>query len=316
MIDATDTLDQAYRAAQHSVLAVPHDPPGVLYTAGPDRLDLLDRMSTNQLESLQPGQLRQTIFTDPVGRTIDLVTVLHGAERTVLVGLPGRAERLRDWLQRHIFFQDQVTLEIPESGWSLWGLYGPQAREVAAELGYADAGSRQFTRVDGAYLWPVSAPTRGVLALFHTQELAQRLSQHGGDEAARRAYEALRIEAGVPAADREIRDDSIPLEVGLRQAIDFSKGCYVGQEIIARMDSRGQLAKQLVGLRFESEVEPETSLRRGDRAVGRVTSVTYSPSQGWIGLGSVRSAAAQEPSLRIGDTGLQAKLIELPGFAK
>lgn len=313
MIDATNTLERCYSAARRSALAVQHEPPGVLYGAGPDRLDLFDRMSTNQLESLLPGQLRQTVFTDPVGRTVDLVTVLHEAERTVMVGLPGRAEQLRDWLQRHIFFQDQVTLELPEFQWSLWGLYGPQARAVAAEHGYDEPGSDQFTRLEGAFMWPISAPIQGVLALSSTEEIPQHWSRYGGDEPALQAYEALRIEAGIPAAGREIREDSIPLEVGLRPAIDFSKGCYVGQEIIARMDSRGQLAKQLVGLRFDGEVEPGTPLRHGDRTVGQVTSVAYAPGKGWLGLASVRSAAAQEASLRLADTDQHAALVELTG---
>lgn len=312
MNETPEHRQQAYQAAHDSVLAVRHEPPGVLIAHGPDRLDLLHRMSTNELESLAPGAWRETVFTDPVGRTIDLVTVLQEAERSVLVGLPGRAERLRDWLQKHIFFQDQVTLELPEEPWSLWGIYGPQADQLAAELGGHSPAPEQHLRLEQTALWRIDRPIAGFLVLTRSQDVELRLDRHGGGPAARQAYEVIRIEAGMPAADREIREDSIPLEIGLRQAISFTKGCYVGQEIIARMDSRGRQAKQLVRLRFQAAVEPNAALRFGERAVGSVTSVAHSPRHGWIGIGSVRSEAAQQSSLEVAGSDQRAELVEPP----
>lgn len=312
----TRTIDDAYRAASEAVLAVRHDAPGVLLVRGADRLDLLHRMSTNGLESLAAGDQRQTVFTDPVGRTIDVVSVLQEADRAVLIGLPGRAGRLREWLQKHIFFQDQVTLEEPEHDWSLWGLYGPHAVEVLPELGAQRPTPEHFFGLDQAYVWPVAAPVGGYLVLTASAEVDQQLAKHDGGPVDRAAYEALRIEAGLPAPEREILQDSIPLEIGLRPAIDFSKGCYVGQEIIARMDSRGRLAKQLVGLRFSERVEPQSALQHDGRTVGTVTSVARSPSQGWIGIGSVRTTAIQQASLQVAGTDLLAEVVELAVAAR
>lgn len=289
---------------------VHHRPPGVLLAAGPDRLDLLHRMSTNELESLAVGSWRQSVFTDPVGRTIDLVSVLQEEQRAVLVGLPGRGDRLHGWLRRHIFFQDQVSLEQPEQPWSMWGLYGPEAGSLLGVLsGRAPAGE-QFSRFGSGYCWMAPSSIGGLLIAGPASDVDPRLKEYGGQPVDQQAYQVLRIEAGLPAADREILDDSIPLEIGLRPAISFTKGCYVGQEIIARMDSRGQLAKQLVRLRFDGPVEAGSMLELDGSAVGTVTSAAQSPASGWIGLGIVRSQAADEPELRVAGDGRRATLEE------
>lgn len=304
------TTEGAYRAAHESSLAVRHDSPGLLHALGDDRLDLLHRMSTNDLESLGAGGMRQTVFTDPVGRTIDVVTVLQGAERAALVGLPGRGGQLRDWLQRHIFFQDQVTLEPPEGEPALWGLYGPAADVIAGEWLDTLPEHGRFSPLDQGYLWPVGSPVHGLRLLNPPADVSARLEQLDAGAAGRQAYEALRIEAGLPAPDHEIRPDSIPLEVGLQAAISFSKGCYIGQEIIARMESRGRLAKQLVRLRFDGQVEPGVGLEFDGRAVGTVTSVVNSPDRGWIGLASLRSTAAGAHSFQLQGSSRTAELVD------
>lgn len=319
MVTGERTVDQAYQAALEAVLVVEHDQPGVLIVHGADRLGLLHRMSTNDVAEMRPFEARRTVFTDPVGRTIDLVTVLHAADRSVLVGSPGRAERLRDWLQKHIFFQDEVTLELPGEGWTLWGLYGPQADQLAVELATqaglptSDSGrlpaADEYAAGDATYAWRTGAPLNGCSVLTADDQVHQWLAKRGGQAVDRQAYEVLRIEAGLPAPDKEMLEDSIPLEIGLRPAIDFDKGCYVGQEIIARMDSRDQLAKQLMRLRLDGEASVGSALVLGDRTVGTITSVAHSPQHGWIGIGSVRSRAAQETELQVAGTELTAQVL-------
>lgn len=100
--------------------------------------------------------------------------------------------------------------------------------------------------------------------------------------------EILRIEAGLPGLESEIQADSIPLEVGLWEYISFSKGCYIGQEIIARMESRGKQARKLVGLRSANELFVGTPLTVEGKSIGAITSVALSPRLGWIGLASVK----------------------------
>lgn len=307
----THSVESAYRSAFESALIVQHDSPGLLHVRGEDRLDLLNRMSTNDLEHLPVSRERSTVFTDPVGRTIDVVTVLSLHEELLLLATAGRADVLRAWLERHIFFQDDVQLELPEEQWSLFGAYGP----LASESIRLDKPARgELTASHSSIVWPVSRPVAGYLILLRPGAETEPLTNHSEREGNALAYEILRIEAGQPKMGQDIFEDSIPLEVGLWDAVSFEKGCYVGQEIIARMESRGRLAKQLVGIRLKAEASAGAALSQGDRMVGSLTSVVHSPRLGWIGLGTVKTKALSEHdrALRIGENAVSGEWVDLP----
>ena len=300
--------EQAYESAFDSALIVHHNSPGVIELRGADRLDLLHRLSTNDLEEMPANSFRRTIFTDPVARMIDVVTVLALSEKVLLVTSTGRLQAIQDWLQRHIFFQDDVTVMVSEKPWSLHGAYGPEAAELApSEIPVADA----LIASDQGVIWPIDRPVSGYLFLMRPDHSDPDWGAH---PAAADAYEILRIEAGLPKIGVEIHDDSIPLEVGLWDDVSFEKGCYVGQEIIARMERRGKLAKQLVGVRLGSEANPGSTLKQSGKTVGTLTSVVQSPKLGWIGLASGRPAALRTEDGRVvvGETENDAFLVELP----
>ena len=303
-----EALEHAYQAALDSVLIVQHSAPGVIELHGTDRVDLLHRLSTNDLEGMPPDRVRKTVFTDPVGRTIDVVTVLTQSEKLLLVTSSGRSKAIQDWLQRHIFFQDDVTLHVSEEEWSLYGAYGPMATDLMP-LSVPATGA--LIASDQGIIWPIDRPVAGFQRLSGPDQMVEDwvVSPGAGD-----AFEILRIEAGLPKMGAEIQEDSIPLEVGLWDAVSFEKGCYVGQEIIARMESRGKLAKQLVGIRLESHAEPGSTLKQGGQTVGTLTSVARSPRLGWIGLASGRPSAfdIEDGRVGIGETGEVAVLVELP----
>jgi aminomethyltransferase len=134
------------------------------------------------------------------------------------------------------------------------------------------------------------------------------------DSSSADAFEILRVEAGLPKMGAEIREDSIPLEVGLWDEVSFVKGCFVGQEIIARMESRGKLAKQLVGIRLDSQAQPGSTLKQGGQTIGTLTSVVESPRLGWIGLASGRPSALEieDGRVEIDGTDQSGSIIELP----
>jgi len=128
-------------------------------------------------------------------------------------------------------------------------------------------------------------------------------------------YQVLRVEAGQPEFGRELGDEYIPLEANLWNDVSFKKGCYTGQEIIARMESRQKLAKRLVRLRFDEPATLPASLWVDDHEVGVVTSVAHSPRLGWIGLGYLKStggADAQVVQFRSADRTLPAAVSALP----
>jgi len=305
-----------YAQADSAVLIVRHPDPGVLQVSGEDRLDLLNRMSTNQLLHLTPGTSATTVFTTPIGRIVEVARVLSQPEQAVLLTAPGRAEPLRAWLQRHIFFQDKVTLAELTGPWSHWGLYGPQALEVARafapKLPALEPGAH--AELPGGVAWSVLQPRPGFEFALQGEATQRAAADWPTGAAEQQAFEALRIEAGLPTAGREITQEAIPLEVGLWEAVSFNKGCYIGQEIIARMESRGRQARQLVGVRLEQPAEPGAPLRQGNSLQGSLTSVAESPRLGWIGLAVVKPAALAEAGGRVGvgEGGASGQLVELP----
>ncbi len=301
-------IEHAYQSAYESALIVQHDTPGVIELRGADRVDLLHRLSTNDLEGMPVNRVLRTVFTDPVGRTIDVVTVLTLPDLLLLVSSGGSSQIVQDWLQRHIFFQDDVTVHVSEGEWSLYGAYGPRA---ANSVPPAIPTAGTLTAGDYGVIWPIDRPVAGFLRLVRPD---QTVEDWVAGASAAEAFEILRIEAGLAMMGVEIQEDSIPLEVGLWDIVSFKKGCYVGQEIIARMESRGKLAKQLVGVRLESQAAPGSILRQGDRTVGTLTSIVQSPRLGWIGLASGRPSAlaTDDGRVKVGENGETAFMVELP----
>ena len=128
------TIEKAYETAHESALIVQHDTPGVIELRGADRVDLLHRLSTNDLENMPANRVIRTVFTDPVGRTIDVVTVLTLPDELLIVTSSGRSKILQDWLRQHIFFQDEVTVHISVEEGSLYGAYVPRLPTLCRRL--------------------------------------------------------------------------------------------------------------------------------------------------------------------------------------
>jgi len=300
--------EEEIRAARQAVTVMDRSPMGRLRIAGRDRLDFLQRMSTNDMSQLAPGQGCVTVLTTAIGRIVDRLTVYAEAETLLALTSEGQAELVRRWLGRHIFFMDQVTLADETETTGLLALYGPRAGElVQAALG-ADATDLprhawRRTPWNEAEVTVAAADALGAGGAFHLIAPAEvvpglwaRLLDAGASLGVRpmgeEAYEALRIAAGQPRFGRELSEEYIPLEAGLWDAVSFSKGCYIGQEIIARMESRGKQARQLVGLRLAA-LPPtgEVILQAGGQRIGRLTSAAHLP-EGVVGLGYVRTAYA------------------------
>jgi aminomethyltransferase len=313
-----ESLETAYNAALESCLVVEHEPPGVLAARGSSTLDLLHRMSTNDMLGLAVGEVRATVLTTAIGRIVDVVQVLRREEDFLLVTSPGMAARVREWLARYIFFNDDVVLSQPIAGYRVWGLYGPAAAAEAADfIGAAAPTESTAASMGESYLWARGATLPGFhfLAGSDWQARAEdRWGSRGQGTPYAQAFEAHRIERGDPAPGHEINDDVIPLEVGLSSLVSFDKGCYIGQEVIARMESRSRIARLLAGLRLEAEVAAPQEILLDGSPIGQLTSNATSPRWGPIGLGLVRSAALESAprSVRLAPSGVEARLQLLP----
>ncbi len=307
--------DAGYRAAHEAAVLVDHGARGLLKLTGKTRLDLLHRMSTQAVKDLRPGEGAATVLTTDIGRIIDRVVLYAGIDHTWLLAGDGHADALARYLRRNIFFNDDVQVHDLSAQMAIFGVYGPQAREYMAALGldegkelplhhWASPGPRaptaahSFHRADplGGDGYIILTPSDTVGSLLDALAVGPSLSAI--DEA---TYDYLRIEAGQPRFGRELTLDYIPLEAGLWDDVSFHKGCYTGQEIIARMESRGKLAKRLARLRPASPVAAGAEITAAGRPVGAITSAADGPA-GPLALGYVRTAALEEGwELKAGD---------------
>lgn len=304
-----------------------HADRGLIRVRGRDRVSFLNGQLSNDIQALSPPDYCYSFVLTPQGR---IVADLHVIARDEELWLETASERVAPVLARldRYLVADDVTLEDGSERWVRFGLEGPGARRILeAALG---RGLQQ-----DAVGWEV--PPYWIAAFGWTGELAyqffappeaaseldERVRAAGAGEGMAllepAALEVARIEAGVPATGREIDEQVLPAETGLlSRAVSFSKGCYTGQEVVARMDSRGRVSHRLVGLRFDGEdAEPGARLLSDGRTVGDVSSVARSPRHGVIGLAYVRAAFA-EPGTELGVSGPDgvARVVALPFAAR
>jgi folate-binding protein YgfZ len=318
LMQASDQIKRRYMTAKERALPVRHGDPGVIRMHGDDRMAFLQRMSTNDLGSLNPGRWDTSVLTNALARIIDHVSVIPRQDDLLLITSPGRGRIVQEWLQGFIFFQDDVRLEDESGHWSLWSVMGPEynltLREVINDAEELHAGDS--VEDGGVYLWGCERPLPGVQLLLPPERHHQAKARWAANEnfdLNGHIYEILRVEAGIPIFGREFSEDSTPLEVGLQDSISFQKGCYIGQEIIARMHSRGRIPRKLVGLALETETPSPSPVFFGTNKVGRATTIVQSPRTSWIALAVVKSTALEQGApLLVGDRRTPGRRVDLP----
>jgi folate-binding protein YgfZ len=316
-----------YQAGLNAAILLVRSHEGRLRLTGADRHTFLNRMSTNQLLEMAPGEGRVTVFTNATARILDRVLVYNGDDHLLLITEPGRGEALANFLQRQIFFNDQVTIENTTAQTAQLALHGINADAIMDTLapGITALNSLhgQTIKLNDATLFAArrkelsvqhwvlvmnQADAAVVYAAIMTAGQTQGLTPAGS-----LTYNALRIRAGYPAG-RDISSDYLPLEAGLWDAVSFSKGCYTGQEIIARMESRARIARTLVSLDLTHFTEAPASIFMHGKLVGEMTSSVQAPDGQVYALAIVKIAAAKPgTALTIGEQDISAVVASLPG---
>ena len=306
-----------YLAARDGAVVIQRSHEGRLQAVGRDRLDLLHRMSTNDLNGLPVGEARCTVLTTAIARMVDVLWVLNRGETVLCLTSAGRAAAVRKWLSGYIFYNDQVKFEDVSNGLGQLGIYGPRAGAVVEMLttGTKALVENRFVEREDLIVWH-SRPLAGagytlIAPLDRLPALWDQALAAGATPAGEEAFQLLRLAAGWPEVGHEITEDYIPLEANLWDAVNFAKGCYIGQEIIARMESRGRLARRLVGLKLETPVEEGTEVRVGEGIVGKVTSAGIIPEVGPVALGFLKTAVA-EPGTRVKVGEVGGGVVSLP----
>lgn len=311
-----------YHAALSGAVIMDRSHEARLEITGKDRLEVMHRISTNDLHNMRPGEGRATIFTNPNARILDRVTVYNFEDRAIVLGEPGRGTPLMQYLQRNIFFNDDARLTDLALTTRAFDLHG-----VNPKIEYGDPSmSQPYPTYYG--FWTNFSATVQMLrrkgisgarwtllaAVEQAENVWQHLSHNGCIPAGSLTYNVLRIRAGVPGAGRELSADYIPLEVGLWDEVSFTKGCYTGQEIIARMESRGRLASTLVRLHLSAMVAAPVDLFHEGHAAGQLTSSVTAPDGEIFALGVVKVKYLQAGTvLNVGQSGVTAAMGELLG---
>ena len=258
-----------------------------ILATGPDLLSLLHRLSTGDVDSLKAGEGRPTVVTSAKGRIVERLVAHHlGAEGVLLVAGPGSSDRLLSHLRRYTFAEDTGLTDVTPTTFA-FAIVGPRWPEAARAAGLPDLAPYAASRAtlagvpvtvarasgfdaDGVMvIGPIENAARAGAALVAAAETC------GGGGIGEDSLESWRILRGLPAAGHELTEEYNPLEAGLREAISFTKGCYVGQEVIARLNTYDKVSRKLIRLELPSASEPPAAgdaVVHGGREIGVVTS--------------------------------------------
>jgi folate-binding protein YgfZ len=309
-------LDRYERATTGAVVVWLQDWTTIRVT-GRDRAAFLHNMCTNDIRGLivEPqgelhfSQQTEAFLTDVKGKIVGHVVVFAEKEQLLLLTVPAQAERIIPHLERYIIRED-VQL-VDETAHYEWGL------EIGARaLGKLGANplALRATKPD-CLLAPCTQIWPGGLWLGYHRRLS---GERNADQAAidDPVWQALRIESGWPLFGVDFDESNLPQEVGRdAQAISFRKGCYLGQETIARIDALGHVNKRLATVRLEADAPAGAELVADGQAVGALSSVSWSPRLGaWLALAMVRRGH-NEPGAKLECQDRPAEVVTTPAVA-
>ena len=281
---------------------------------GSDRVRFLHNLCTNDIQSLQVGHGCEAFVTSIQARIMGHVLVFATKDSLVINTVPAQYEKLSAHLD-HFRIIDDIQFHDRTRDWNEVLLSGPRAQAVLRELSYwpeewsepslLEHQEIQIGTVNG---WLRKVEFTGcddyLLSSPERRPLVESLLKAGVNPVGTDAFEALRLEAGYALYGPDISEENFPQEIGRDEStISFSKGCYLGQETVARLDAYGHVNKHLVPLSIDGDARPEmsTPLFREDKEVGLLTSVAYSPEKGMVALGYVsRGNNEQNTRLRVG----------------
>ena len=316
-------IAEQYRLLKEAAGLLDRSDRGKLDVTGPDAYEFLQGQVTNEIESLEVGHGCYAALLNPKGHILsDLRVLARGPEELWLDLEPAALDvAIADLRMYKIGRRAEIADRTGER--SLLSLIGPTAGELARLAldhgGGADLPEDEDSFVEGGIAGAAVVVVRtdvghDVLAESqHVERVAEALVAQGaalvGDEAA----EIVRIESGRPRYGMDMTDENLPAEVGIvERAVNFTKGCYTGQEPVARMHYKGRPNRHLRGLALARPAEPGEAIFSSGKDVGRITSACVSPALGPIALSLVRREVAPGDSVTIGDQGLAAEVLELP----
>lgn len=308
------TIDQdGYLAATQRCALLDRSERGKLALAGGEAKTFLTGQVTNDVESLTPGIGQYATFLTPKGKMLGDLRILDLGEELWLDTERITLQPLFDLIHRaNIGFDAQLHKQTLERG--LLSAIGPRADSIVGIDLALEEHANASSEIDGVAITAVRTylGVDLICAAERTTQLIEALRKRGAEPISEAVYECLRIERGRPRYGYELDETTIPQEAGLNdRAVSFTKGCYVGQETVARLFYKGRPNRHLLGLFLSEPVEPGVELKTGERVVGTLGSTAISPNFGPIGLALLRREVEPDDSLTT-EEGVTARITELP----
>ena len=312
---ATDRTVADYRVLTEACGLLDRSERGKLALTGTGAKEFLEGQVTNAVEALSSGQGVYAAFLSPKGKMLGDLRVLDLGDELFLDTERSGLQELFNMIRRYrIGYDMDLHKRTVERG--LLSLIGPEARAVAGagDLPRAEHANAPG-EVDGTRVRLVAtdAGVDLICDAADTDALAAELRGRGAEDVDEAAAEVLRVEAGRPRYGVDLDDTVIPQEAGLNErAVSFTKGCYVGQETVARLHYRGKPNRHLRGLRPSAPAHHGDELRLGERVVGKVGTAVISPRHGPVALALVRREAQPGATVAVGSGDTTADVVELP----
>jgi folate-binding protein YgfZ len=312
--------DGGYQAAREGVALVHLEERGVLEATGPLRQKFLQGMLSNDVAALRAGQGCRAALLDVKGHVQSLMRVLVTSDALLLEMPQARLAQVEAILNHH---KVAAPVRFKARATAILGLLGPAARDVLQRAGATvpalAAEEHLAVEVAGQPAIAIAAgdfPAGGIalhVEAVAAAAVAAALVEAGAERLDRKALDALRIEEGRAWFGPDVTDLNLLHETGqVAEYASFSKGCYVGQEVVARLDARGgNVNKVLRGLRLDAASVAGSVLRAGDKEIGRITTAAVSPRLGPIALAFVHRSHF-EPGTVLDASGVRATVASLP----
>ena len=267
---------EEYKAFKEKTVLIDFSDNGVVRLTGKDSKEFLHKMSANDIFNLDENQIITSSLTNADGRFIDVVTVLAEGGGLTLICSEGNGETITEWLTKYHFSED-LEISDQSGNYGLFALYGNDPAKTVPDF----EGTILYSDSESLFMLVKNEPA----------EVWQTILKSGVSPAGREAWNIRRVEWGIPRYGYEISSKANPLEAGLANSVSFTKGCYIGQEVIARMDTYDKVSRQLrrIHLSGEIDISGKIDLLSDKRIVGELTSSVFSFELGkQIGLGYIK----------------------------
>jgi folate-binding protein YgfZ len=313
-MSVTVELDAQYRQLREECGVLVRDGRAIISVTGPDGAEYLQGQVTNDVESLAVGEGQYAALLDRKGHMQTDLRVVRIASEEIQVDLEPepRVQALKH-LTMYSIGRDVAVADATEER-ALLSVIGPRAVEIAGTAPLPEYANEPASI---AGIPVVAVGTRNGIDLFcattDRERLLAALLDAGAVEVSAAAVEIVRVEAGVPRFGAEMDSATMPAEASIvEDAVSFTKGCYIGQETVARLHYKGKPNRHLRGLKLSASAEPGAPLRLGEKEVGTLGGAVVSPALGPIALAIVRREAEPGATLTVGEDGVTAEVVALP----